>query len=241
MKISVIIPACNEEDNISDVVGKIELLLDLPHELIVVNDHSTDNTLVLVQELCKKYPNLRVISNTGKAGFANAIKFGFAQAINELVVPVMGDLCDDLNTIKTMFGKINEGYDVVCASRYIKGGGRIGGSKIKGFLSSSAGRSLYYLLGIPTHDIANAFKMYRKKVIDSIDIKASGFEFSMELPLKAYYAGFRITEVSSVWKEREKGKSSFKMFKLIPRYSKLYLWAIGMKIARLNKRRKNEF
>jgi len=226
MNISVIIPARNEEANISGVVDNIESLLDLPHELIVVNDHSTDNTLLLAQELAKRYSNLRVVSNTGKSGFANAIKFGFSQARNALVVPVMGDLCDDLNTIKAMVKKINEGYDVVCASRYIKGGARIGGSKLKGFLSSAAGWSLYYLLGIPTHDIANAFKMYRKEVIDSINIEASGFEISMELPLKAFYAGFRIAEVPSVWREREKGKSSFKMFKLVPKYLKLYLWAL---------------
>ena len=90
--------------------------------------------------------------------------------------------------------------------------------------------SLYYLLGIPTHDIANAFKMYRKEVIDSISIEAKGFEISMELPLKAYYAGFKITEVPTVWHEREKGKSSFRMFNLVPNYLKFYLWAIKKRI-----------
>ncbi len=159
-------------------------------------------------------------------GFANAIKFGFSQVENELVIPVMGDLCDDLGTIDRMLVKIEQGYDVVCGARYIKGGARIGGSKTKGFLSSLAGWSLYYLLGIPTHDIANAFKMYRKKVLDSINIESTGFEISMEIPLKAYYLGFKITEIPTVWKEREKGKTSFRMFKLLPRYLKLYLWGI---------------
>jgi hypothetical protein len=142
----------------------------------------------------------------------------------------MADLCDDLSTIEKMFQKINEGYDVVCGSRYMKEGGRLGGSKLKGFFSCFVGRSLQILLGLPTCDIANAFKMYRKKIIDSIDIESCGFEISMEIPLKAYLLGFKLTEVPTVWKERTKGKSSFRMFKLFPNYFKLYLWAIFKKL-----------
>jgi hypothetical protein len=92
------------------------------------------------------------------------------------------------------------------------------------------GNSLHYFLGLPTHDIANAFKMYRKNVIDSINIESKGFEVSMELALKAYFSGFKITEVPTVWRERTKGKSSFKMLKLLPAYLKLYLWAFYKRI-----------
>jgi len=231
MKLSIIVPAYNEEENIAEVITKIESSLELSYELIVVNDHSTDNTPFIVKETAKRYPNVRLVNNTDDKGFANAIRFGFRQAKNEVVIPVMGDLCDDLGTIKKMLAKIEEGYDVVCGSRYIKGGARIGGSKVKGFFSCFVGCSLYYLLGIPTHDIANAFKMYRKTVLDAIKIKADGFELSMELPLEAYYAGFKITEIPTVWRERQKGNSSFKMLKLAPKYLRFYLWAI---IKRLN-------
>lgn len=230
MKLSVVIPAHNEEENIAGVIEKVESLLDLDYELVVVNDHSSDKTASIVRGLSGRYPNVRLVDNLGPKGFASAVKCGFANSNGELVIPVMGDLCDDLATIKTMAGKIEEGFDVVCGSRYIKGGARLGGSRLKGFLSGFAGWSLYYLLGIPTHDIANAFKMYRKKVIDSIKIESTGFEISMELALKAYYAGFKITEVPTVWREREKGKSNFKMFKLAPDYLKFYLWAIGKRI-----------
>ncbi len=226
MKLSIIIPAHNEEESILEVISKIEVDLRLPFELIVVNDHSVDNTASIVADLANKYNNIILISNKFDPGFANAIKTGLYSASGEAIVLVMGDLCDDLKVIPVMFDKLSEGYDVVCGSRYIKGGARLGGSKLKGFLSAFTGRSLYYLLGIPTHDIANAFKMYRKKVIDSINIEAKGFEISMELPLKAYYAGFKITEVPTVWHERKKGKSSFRMFNLAPNYLKFYLWAI---------------
>lgn len=226
MKISIVIPAHNEEENIAQVIGQIENTLSIPHELVVVNDHSTDATAAKIEELAKKYPNLRPAENTMEKGFANALRAGFASASGLAIVPVMADLCDDLPTIEKMYRKIEEGFDLVCGSRYIKGGLRQGGSKLKGLFSCFVGRSLGFLLGLPTHDIANAFKMYRKEVLENIDIRARSFEISMEIPLKAYFAGYRMTEVATVWKERTKGKSSFKMFRLLPNYLKLYLWAI---------------
>lgn len=232
IKLSIVIPAHNEEENIAEVINKIEQILDIEHELVVVNDHSTDFTAKIVSGLSKQYANIRLVDNLLEPGFANAIKTGFINLKTEAVVPIMGDLCDDLSTIKAMLKKIEEGYDVVCGSRYIKGGLRLGGSKIKGFFSSFVGKSLHCLLGVPTHDIANAFKMYRKKVIDAINIESRGFEISMEIPLKAYYLGFKITEVPTVWKERTKGKSSFKMFKLFPGYLRLYTWGIFRRICR---------
>ena len=232
MKVSLIIPAHNEADNIVDMIEKIEADLGLEYDLLVVNDHSIDETCKLVQGLAKKYPNIKLVDNLSEKGFANAIRTGFAQFDTELAVPVMGDLCDDLTTIELMRDKIAQGYDIVCGSRYMKGGARLGGSKLKGFLSSFAGRSLHFILGVPTHDIANAFKMYRKPVLENITLNAKGFEISMELPLKAYYKGFKIGEVPTVWRERTKGKSSFKIFKLLPDYLKLYVWAIYKRITK---------
>ncbi len=231
MKLSIVIPAHNEQENIAGVIDEIERSLHgIDYELLVVSDHSTDSTVELVGKLSQKYNNIRLVENKLDKGFANALKTGFTNVNADVVIPVMGDLCDDLSTIRIMLEKINQGYDVVCGARYVKGGARLGGSRLKGLLSSFAGSSLYYLLGVPTRDIANAFKMYRKKVIDSIKIESKGFEVSMEIPLKAYYLGFKITEVPTVWKERTKGKSSFKMFKLLPSYLKLYLWAILKKL-----------
>jgi glycosyltransferase involved in cell wall biosynthesis len=230
MKLSIIVPAHNEEENIADVIRMIESSIALEHELVIVNDHSQDRTAERVNGFVEQYKNIRLIDNKREKGFANAIRTGFDNATGDVVIPVMADLCDDLATIPKLWVKINEGYDVACGCRYIKEGGRLGGPRLKGFLSRFAGRSLYFLLGIPTHDIANAFKMYRKKVIESVDIKARGFEISMEITLKAYYQGFKISQVPTVWRERTKGRSSFKVFKLLPSYLKLYIWAITKRI-----------
>jgi glycosyltransferase involved in cell wall biosynthesis len=231
MNLSVIIPAHNEEENILDVIKRIEDTLTIEHELIIVNDHSQDNTFGLVERVLCAYPNIRLVENKREKGFANAIRTGFDNASGDIYLPVMADLCDDLETINRMYKKVCDGYDVVCGSRYIKGGKRLGGSRLKALLSSFGGSSLGFLLSIPTHDIANAFKMYRSEVIKNIEISSKGFEISMEIPLKAYYAGFRITEVPTVWKERTKGKSTFKVFKLLPSYIKLYTWAILKKMS----------
>jgi len=226
MRLSVVVPAHNEQENIAEVINKIEESLAIEHGLIVVDDNSTDATAQIVEKLSRQYNNIRLVHNKLEKGFANALKTGFTNVDTEIVIPIMADLCDDLSTIPKMLSKIDEGYDVVCGCRYAGGGARLGGSGLKGFLSRLGGLSIHSLLGIPTHDIANAFKMYRKKVIDSINITGKGFEISMEIAIKAFYLGFKITEVPTVWKERTRGKSNFKVFKLLPSYIKLYLWAI---------------
>lgn len=230
MKLSIIIPAHNEQDNIEDIIRKVESAIKLEHELIVVNDHSTDATKGIIDKLCEEYSNLKLVENVKEAGFANAIKTGFENVTGELVVPVMGDLCDDLNIIPKMMEVALQGFDVVCGSRYIKGGGRLGGSKFKGLLSMLGGWSIHFILGIPTHDIANAFKLYRMNVIKSINIESKGFEISMELPIKAFFNKYKIAEIPTVWRERSKGKSSFKVFKLLPNYLRIYTWAVKKRV-----------
>ncbi|MGE5197261.1 MAG: glycosyltransferase family 2 protein, partial [Deltaproteobacteria bacterium] len=93
--ISIVIPAYNEEDNIADLVKKIESCVAISHELVLVNDHSTDRTPELLAQLSQNFANVKFVENTGAPGFGNALKAGFNQAAAELVVPVMADMCDD--------------------------------------------------------------------------------------------------------------------------------------------------
>ncbi len=232
MKLSIVIPAHNEEKIISEVILRLEKSLNLDYELVVVNDHSSDGTTKIAGELANNYPNIRLIDNEKEQGFANTLRSGFEAAKGDLILPVMADLCDDPNTILAMHEKIQEGYDIVCGSRYIRGGQKLGGPFLKTFLSSLAGKFIYFI-GIPTHDITNSFKMYRKKVIDDIDLKARSFDISMEIPLKAYLKGFRISEVPTTWRSRTVGASNFRVMKLIPDYLKLYTWAIGKKFLKI--------
>ncbi|MCM8770310.1 MAG: glycosyltransferase [Candidatus Omnitrophica bacterium] len=226
MRLSIIIPAHNEENNIEATISSLESNLLMDYVIIVVDDHSTDTTKDLVKKIMQRFQNISLVENKNSPGFANALRAGFLAVNTELFIPVMADLCDEPRTINEMYKKIQAGFDVVCGSRYMKGGKKIGGPLLKTFFSRFVGLTLHWLVGIPTVDIANSFKMYKKEVLDNIDIKARGFEISLEMCLKAYFLGYKITEIPTMWIDRKKGKSKFSMFRMAPAYIKLYLWAI---------------
>ena len=205
-ELTIIIPACNEELSLGQTVDRLEESVKLDYEIVIVNDHSTDRTKEAALALADRYKNIRVVDNPERASFVNALLCGIRNCQSPYFVPVMADLCDDPVTINAMQAKIRQGYDIVVGSRYISGGERIGGSVWKAFFSNFVGNTLNFLIGIPTRDVPNAFKMYRRGIMEGIEIKSRGFEVSAEIPLKAYFRGARITEVPTVWKERESGK-----------------------------------
>jgi hypothetical protein len=140
----------------------------------------------------------------------------------------MADLSDDLAVVPRMVDLIREGgHDIVCASRYMKGGRQIGGPWLKRTLSRLAGLSLFWLGGLPVHDATNAFRAYRRSVLESIPIESTGgFEYSLEITAKAHAKGARITEVPSTWRDRTAGESRFALRAWLPKYLKWYFFAL---------------
>lgn len=235
MKLSLIVPVYNEADNISKLVNRASREIRFPYRLIVVYDFDKDNTIPIVKKLQKKYPYIELIKNNygSGQGVINAIKTGFNQIKTGAVVVIMADLADDLTTINAMFEKIQQGYDVVCGSRFSPGGKKIGGPLIKSLLAKMAGLLTPILLGIPTKDITNAFKMYKKKVLDAITIKScGGFELAMEIVIKAHNRGFKVTEVPTVWRDRTVGVSRFKFFAWLPHYLYWYVWGFSQRVCK---------
>jgi dolichol-phosphate mannosyltransferase len=227
MKISIIVPVYHEEKNILNVFKQIKKLVKTEHELLVVYDSKEDPTYpVMNMYLSKKrLNNIKLVENCSgnKKGVMNAIKTGFRKAKGDAVVVLMADLSDDITQIDEMKKLIDTGYDIVCASRYMKGGKKIGGPFIKSLLSKTAGLTLHWFFGVPTHDSTNAFKMYKKKVLNSIKVESTGgFEYSLEIVLKAFKKGYRITEIPTVWTDRVNGKSNFKLMKWLPNYISWY-------------------
>ena len=220
MKLSIVIPALNEEASIEKTLMALDSRVKTGCEIIVVDDHSTDNTAQIVGDLSAKRKNIRLVKNNQGPGFANALMAGFRSVGTDVVVPVMADLCDEPETIDAMFEKISEGFDVVCGSRYMPSGKKIGGPKIQSFFSRLVCHAVFLVTRVPTRDISNSFKMYRKNVLDRVsDIKGKGFEASMEMCMRAYRLGFKITEVPTTWIARKEGESKFRVFKLIFRYA----------------------
>ncbi len=225
----IIIPVYNEGENIVRTLGQIEASISTPHKSLLIYDFDEDNTVPVVKRFVdeNKVDNIRLIKNLYGKGVLNAIMTGFRSAgDDEIVLVTMADLSDDLAIVDRMFEKINQGYDIVCGSRYMKGGQHLGGPKFKNMLSRMAGLTLHFLTGIPTHDISNSFKMYRNSIVNDIKIESrGGFEVGMEIVVKSFLKGHKITEIPSVWRDRVAGKSHFKMVKWLPEYLRWYIYA----------------
>ncbi len=229
--VSIILPVYNEGENITQQITEIEKIVKIKHEVIIVYDFYEDNTVDPVRKLQKRYKSLILVKNIFGPGLINAVKTGFAKAKGGVMVVMPADLADNPNTVNLMYRKINKGFDIVCATRYAKGGRKVGGGILKTTLSRFAGLLTPLLLGIPTTDIANGFKMYRRQVLEKIKIESTGgWEFSMEIVIKAKTLGFTVCDVPTVWSNRTLGKSKFKLLKWLPKYLYWYFWGIGRRL-----------
>ncbi len=226
-RIHIVIPVCNERENIKATLSEIRDKVNTPCQVSIVYDFDEDNTLPAVEEWMHANREVFLLKNKYGRGAVNAIKTGFEMVDGDVILVTMADLSDDLAKVDEMFERINEGYDVVCGSRYMKGGRQEGGPWLKKLLSRTAGVSLHLLTGVPTRDVTNSFKMYTKKVLNDIEIESDGgFEIGMEIVIKAFRKGYKVTEVPSTWRSRERGKTRFRLWKWLPKYMKWYFFAI---------------
>lgn len=225
--ISIILPVYNEGENITEQIKQIENTVKVKHEVLIVYDYNKDTTIEPVKLISRKFPNVKLVKNRFGRGVIDAVRTGIITSAFETCVVMPADLADDPMTINKMYSKIQTGFDVVCATRYAKGGNKIGGGFVKTSLSRLAGLSAKFVLGVPTTDLSNGFKMYRKSILDKVSIESTGgWEFSMEILIKANLLGATITEVPTIWRERKTGKSKFKMLRWLPKYLNWYLWGI---------------
>lgn len=226
-KLTIILPVYHEEENIQEVIAQIQKHVKTPHSVMVVYDLKDDPTLAKIKEM-KLQKSIVLQKNIYGRGIVNALKTGIQKAKSEIVVIMMADLSDDPKDIDKMVKKIDQGYDIVCASRYSQKGKRIGGPVFKGFLSRISCLSLAFFTGIPTKDATNAFKLFRRDIFKNIKIESvGGFEFPLEVTVKAFVQGKKITEIPTVWKERESGNSKFKLLHWFPQYLRWYFFAIS--------------
>ena len=223
-----IMPVYNEAANIERALVELHDLVPLEKRVLIVYDFDEDDTVPVVRRLAPRFPEVELVKNTIGRGVLNAVRAGIQAATADVVVVTMADLSDDMRIVPRMVELIrDQGYDVVCASRYMRGGKQIGGPPLKGLLSRAAGISLHWLTGIPTHDATNAFRAYRRSVLLETEIQSrGGFEYSLEITAKAYAAGRKITEVPSTWRDRSAGTSRFKLRQWLPHYLRWYAFAL---------------
>lgn len=226
--VTIVIPVYNEGDNIKTTLAELDAKTHVDAETWIVYDSDEDTTIVAARGLDGKTRiPFRLVKNKYGRGALNAIKTGLEDAMGGLVVVTMADLCDPPEVINDMVAAANrDKADIVCASRYMKGGRQVGGPRFKGFLSHTAGLLLHWFARVPTHDSTNSFKLYRKSFLDSVKIESTGgFELGIELVVKAHVMGRRIVEVPTTWRDRVAGKSNFKLWKWLPNYLHWFLYA----------------
>ena len=235
-QLSIIVPVYNEAENILQVFDEIQGKITTPHEVLVVYDFDGDTTVPVVQAAMEDYHHIHLVKNTYGPGALEAIRTGFDYSKGKAILVTMADLSDDLSCVDEMAELVlHERFDVVAGSRYMKGGGQKGGPWLKGQLSKLAGHSLHWFTGMPIHDATNNFRMYSRRLLDSVNIESDGgFELALELTVKAHCLNYHLTEVPTTWQDRTAGESRFRLFKWLPKYLRWYFYAMKGKKEKTN-------
>lgn len=228
--LSVVIPARDEEGAISACVEHLHIELQLqsiPHEIVVVDDGSTDRTWEILNRLREKLPSLKPIQNTGEHGFGRAIVFGIDNSAGDAVIVMMADESDDCRDAVRYWELLNSGWDAVFGSRFVRGGGVIDYPWHKLVVNRLANLFLRLMFRVPLNDFTNAFKAYRRRTLDGCrPFLSPHFNLTVELPLKTIVRGYTWTTVPITWRNRRTGVSKLKIKEMGSRYLfiALYCW-----------------
>jgi dolichol-phosphate mannosyltransferase len=228
--LSVVIPARDEAGCIASTVEHLHLELRLhgvPHEIIVVDDGSNDQTWSILEELRERISELNPVHNSGEHGFGRAVICGLERMTGDAVVIMMADESDDCRDVVRYWQKLNEGFDCVFGSRFLKGGGVIDYPWVRLQVNRLANNFLRLLFDIPLNDTTNAFKAYRRTVIEGCQpLIAPHFNLTVEIPLKAIVRGYSWTVIPITWRNRRSGEAKLKIKEMGSRYLFicLYVW-----------------
>ncbi|MBW4426023.1 MAG: glycosyltransferase [Nostoc desertorum CM1-VF14] len=228
--LSIVIPAYNEEDCIVQTIHTISRVLEqekINYEILVVNDNSKDNTEQLLQQINSENSKLRYINNYYPNGFGFAVRCGLENFTGDAVAVVMADSSDAPEDIVNYYHKLQEGYDCVFGSRFIRGGKVIDYPSHKLIVNRLANLFIKILFGLKFNDTTNAFKIYRKDVIEGISpLVSHHFNLTVEIPLKAIVRGYSYTTIPITWRNRTTGVSKLKLKEMGSRYLfiVLYIW-----------------
>jgi len=244
MKLSIVIPTYNEEENISETVTVLYNVMEkekIDHEIVVVNDNSKDNTLQVLEGLQSFIPSLSFYTNQGPNGFGYAVRYGLERFTGDCVAIMMADLSDDpADLVKFYFTMRAQNCDCVFGNRWIRGAKVYDYPQPKKFLNRLANNMISWSLGLKYNDLTNAFKLYKKETIQGLKpFLAPHFNLTLELPLKAIVRKYSYVCVPNSWRNRKSGESKLRIREMGSRYFFIYLYCLIEKFFSKGDFRKN--
>ena len=211
----LILPTYNEAENIEALVRAALVQLErtgIGHTILVVDDGSPDGTGLIAERLSEELAQVRVLHRPRKEGLGRAYLAGFAIALDagaELVLEMDSDFSHDPADLPRLIAAADTA-DLVLGSRYVPGGGVTEWGSVRRLISRGGSAYARILLGVPVRDLTGGFKCFHRRVLEAIeleDVHADGYGFQIELTYKAVRAGFSVTEVPILFRERRVGSS----------------------------------
>lgn len=225
-ELDIIIPVYNEAGNIVPVLRSLRDHVSPPFRVFIGYDRDDDDTLPAIQAEPLGL-DIELVKNTGR-GAHGAIVTGLTRSQAPAVLVFLADDTTNAPIIDRMRQLMQNGCDIVAASRFIPGGSMVGCPLIKATLVRTASFTLHHLARLPIHDATNGLRMFSRRVIDTIPIESTrGFTFSLELTVKCQRLGWPIAEVPSQWIERTQGQSRFRVFRWLSAYLRWYAYAFA--------------
>jgi dolichol-phosphate mannosyltransferase len=230
LKLSVVIPAHNEVDSIAEAVDTTSLELeqaDIDYEIIVVDDASGDGTGDVVRAISERHPNVRCVKSPLPPGFGHAVRAGLDVYAGDAVAIMMADLSDSPKDLVLYYRVLEQGYDCAFGTRFGSGGHTHEYPVAKLVLNRIVNAGIRFLFQHGYNDTTNAFKAYRRYVIDQIQpLLSNHFNLTVEMPLKAIVRGYNFAVVPVTWTNRRHGNSKLRLQEMGGRYAfiVLYVW-----------------
>ncbi len=228
MKLSVVIPAYNEEETVSETVnGLISALSreEIDHEVIVVDDSSTDGTAAVVAEIAKEHPRVRCLPSPYSNGFGFAVRAGLEAFEGDAVAIVMADGSDDPEDLLAYHRLLEAGYECAFGSRFMAGAAVVDYPRSKLIINRIVNWGIRVLFRHGYNDTTNAFKAYRREVIENLQpFLSHHFNLTVELPLKAVVRGYSYGIVPISWTNRKAGTSKLSLNEMGSRYLFIVLY-----------------
>ena len=237
MKLSVVIPAYNEAENLPATLDGLLARLradSIDCEIVVVNDNSRDRTRDYVLARMQSDPELVLVDNAPPGGFGRAVRAGLRHFSGDAVAIVMADRSDDPADVARCYRMLQEGYDCVFGSRFRAGSTVRAYPRLKLTVNRIVNRMLQVLFVTKCNDLTNAFKVYRRSAIEGLGpLQACHFNITIELSLSCVIRGYRIAEIPINWSGRTWGVSNLKLREMGRRYlaTMLRIWFERLLIA----------